>query len=78
MCHELISRFGVPAEPFGDFMAAANDLAGEQQPGTTPARRYLSACQRRKQLVAETPAQPSLHRCIMRLLPTSDTLARGR
>ena len=50
----LISRFGCPAEPFGEFMKsvqALSELPGSEPP-TRSARRYLKAFTARRQLLA--------------------------
>jgi RNA polymerase primary sigma factor len=53
----LVQQHGVPAEPFGEFMRAVTQMAEGGSEATWPARRYLAAFQRRKQLLAETPAK---------------------
>ena len=54
----LIKRFGLPSDPFEEFMKALNHLKNS---GTVKERmaasKYWSASQKRKELLAETPAK---------------------
>lgn len=56
MRHKLVNLHGLPAEPFGDFMAAVAKLAeGGEGAATGMARSFLNAFSRRRALLAETP-----------------------
>jgi superfamily II DNA or RNA helicase len=58
MRRELVNYHGVPAEPFGEFMKQVGWLAeGPKGPGRLAARRFVSAFNKRRQLLAETPAK---------------------
>ena len=48
----LVNRLGLPAEPFGEFMDAANKLAKEWAPGARVARKYLHAFSKYRAILA--------------------------
>ena len=72
----LISRFGVPPEPFGIFLRAVANLARSDGDGPAglAARLYLGAMQDRRRLLAETPAKTS---ALGRLVPAFLAAARA-
>jgi len=56
----LVHEYGVREEPFGEFMKEVSALAeggGPDHDAVWTARKYLHAFQRRRQLIAETPAK---------------------
>lgn len=66
----LVSRFGVPDEPFGEFMKETQYLSehGTMEEGIA-AGRYLSAFSERRKLLAGTPAKVEV---LDRLIPAFD------
>jgi superfamily II DNA or RNA helicase len=55
---KLINGFDITEEPFGEFMKEISLLAkGGYEEGTGIARRYLSAFEKRRALLAESPAK---------------------
>lgn len=59
---KLIARYGLPAQPFGAFLLAANRAAGGApfSPLTRTARGYLGAFSRYRAILAETDAKLSV------------------
>jgi RNA polymerase primary sigma factor len=53
----LVTRFGVPAEPYEEFMAAIARMKNGTAREAIAASRYWGAMKRRRALLAETPAK---------------------
>jgi RNA polymerase primary sigma factor len=69
----LVTRFGVPSEPYEQFLAAVNRLktSGSRQEGIA-AGRYWSALTKRRKLLSETPAKLSVLDKVARALGDAD------
>jgi superfamily II DNA or RNA helicase len=65
----LIQHAGVPAEPFGEFMRVANELAeSKYDPNRFLARAHLNAFNRRREILADTKAKRAAIRTLTRAI----------
>ncbi|MBV9545596.1 MAG: DEAD/DEAH box helicase [Chloroflexi bacterium] len=70
---ELINRYEVPAEPFGEFMNHVARLAdGDGSAATYAARRYLKGFTGRREVLASSEAKVSMVRNLAPVLRTAD------